>query len=212
MKFKANKLDAKKLLNGNTEIVLEVEDKKNALISELFDKKQLLSSELAVSIDKWRNKRSLGHNALFWDMCSYLAEHINDPLITAYTIYRELIREYGVSTIYPVDNEILEMVIKDWENRGDGWLTLKLGINSEDEKCTDVKFWFGSSIYDSKKFWRLVEGLKAMCRDEKLDISHYDKQLQLLIQDMEAKEAKLKEKGDKLSGKEKNDRPINMEQ
>jgi len=34
MKFKANKIDLKKLLNGDTEIVLTCEDTKNSLISE----------------------------------------------------------------------------------------------------------------------------------------------------------------------------------
>ena len=121
-------------------------------------------------------------------MCGYLAEHINDPLITAYTIYRELIREYGVSTIYPVEDELLEMIIKDWENRGDGWLTQKQRKSKLDGNYTNVKFWFGSSIYDSKKFWKLVEGLKQMCRDNDLDISHYDREMQAAIQALEEKE------------------------
>lgn len=194
MKFKANKLDAKKLLSGNTEILLEVEDKQNSLISQLFEQKQLFDSVLIVSIDKFRNKRSLNHNRLFWDMCNYLADYINDPLITANTIYQELIRDFGVSTIYPVEDELLELIIKDWENRGDGWLTQIQRKSKIDENRTNVKFWFGSSIYDSKQFWRLVEGLKAKCRDEKLDISHYDQQLKAIVKEMEEKEELLKQK------------------
>ena len=194
MKFKANKIDAKKLLNGNTEILLEVDDKQNALISQLFEQKQLFNSVLIVSVDKFRNKRSLNHNRLFWDMCNYLADHINDPLITAYTIYQDLIRDFGVSTIYPVEDELLELIVKDWENRGDGWLTQVQRKSRIDEHRTNVKFWFGSSIYDSKQFWRLVEGLKARCRDENLDISCYDQQLQLAIKQMEEKEELLKQK------------------
>ena len=98
MKFRAKNLNAKKLLNGNTEFSMEVEDKQNRLISQLNAQKQLLNSDLEVGIDKWRNKRSGGHNRLFWDMCGYLSDHINDPTITQMTIYRDLIREYGVST------------------------------------------------------------------------------------------------------------------
>ena len=97
MKFRAKNLNAKKLLNGNTEFSMEVEDKQNRLISQLNAQKQLLNSDLEVGIDKWRNKRSGGHNRLFWDMCGYLSDHINDPTITQMTIYRDLIREYGVS-------------------------------------------------------------------------------------------------------------------
>lgn len=188
MKFKAKNLNAKKLLNGNTEFSIEVEDKQNKLISQLNAQKQLFNADLEVGIDKWRNKRSGGHNRLFWDMCGYLSDHINDPNITQLTIYRDLVREYGVSTIYPVKDEMVEFVIKDWETRGDGWLTQKLHKSKLDGNYTNVKFWFGSSIYDSKQFWKLVEGLKTACRDNGLDITHYDQQLQQSIKEMEEKE------------------------
>lgn len=194
MKFRAKNLNAKKLLNGNTEFSMEVEDKQNRLISQLNAQKQLLNSDLEVGIDKWRNKRSGGHNRLFWDMCGYLSDHINDPTITQMTIYRDLIREYGVSTIYPVEDELLDLVIRDWENRGDGWLTQKQRKSRLDGNRTNVKFWFGSSIYDSKQFWKIVEGLKMACRDNGLDITHYDQQMQLCIKEMEEQEKLEKEK------------------
>ena len=191
MKFKANKIDLKKLLNGQTEIVLTCEDTKNTLISELNTHIKHFSGELEVSIEKWRNKRSNNHNALFWDMCTYYADSTNDITITANTVYKSIISEYGVSTIYPVQDEILDMVIKDWENRGEGWLTLKLRKSNLDGNYTNVKFWFGSSIYNSKQFWKLVEGLKQECRNVGLDISHYDAALRTSIQAMEEKEKKL---------------------
>lgn len=190
MKFKANNIELKKLMNGDTEIVLSCKDNKNTLISELNSRKQRFNGEIEVSIDKWRNKRSLNHNALFWDMCSYLSEHINDSYITPHEIYRELIKEYGVSIIYPVPDELVDMVIKDWENRGEGWLTAKLRKSKIDGNYTNVKFWFGSSVYNSKQFWRLVEGLKVMCRDNELDISHYDQDLQFAIKQLEIRESK----------------------
>lgn len=188
MKFKANKMELKKLLNGNTEIVLEIEDKQSQLANEINSKKWLKDTALDVSIDRYYNKRSGGHNKLFWDMCGCLADNINDPLITPYVIYRNLIREYGVSTIQPIEDEILDFVIKDWEGRGDGWLTQVQRKSKIDEKRTVVKFWFGSSIYNSKMFWRLVEGLKQMCRENSVDISHYDKQLQVTMKALEDEE------------------------
>ena len=188
MKFQANRLELKKLLNGNTELVLEIEDKQSKIATQINNQESFQQSKLEVSIDRLKHKRSLGHNALFWDMCNYLSEHINDPLITANTIYRQLIREYGVSTIYPVDDNILEMIISDWDSRGDGWLTQKLRKSKLDGNFTNVKFWFGSSIYDSKQFWKLVEGLKKLCRKNGLDISHYDSQLQASMKAFEEKE------------------------
>ncbi len=116
MKFKAQKLEIKKLLDGNTEIVLEVDDKQDIVSTQI---KSLVRDELEVDITKWRKRRSLNHNRLFWDMCNHLAKSINDPLITANSIYKSLIIEYGVSTIYPVEDSMLDMIIQDWENRGE---------------------------------------------------------------------------------------------
>jgi len=194
MKLKAKNLDVKKLMNGNTEITVEVDDKQNRLISQISGHKQLFNSELEVAIDKWRNKRSGGHNRLFWDMCGELADHINDPTITQYEIYRKIVRSHGVSTIFPVQDEILELVIKDWENRGDGWQTLILRKSSLQGDYTNVKFWYGSSMYDSKQFWRLVEGLKQECIDNGLDISMYDQPMQSALREMEEREKMEKEK------------------
>ena len=185
MKFKAQKLEIKKLLDGNTEIVLEVEDKQDTVSTQI---KSLVRDELEVDITKWRKRRSLNHNRLFWDMCNHLTESINDPLITANSIYKNLIMEYGVSTIYPVEDSKLDMIIKDWENRGEGWITSKLRKSNLDGNYTNVKFWFGSSIYDSKMFWKLIEGLKQMCRDNDVDISMYDKQLQETMKAFEERE------------------------
>lgn len=196
MKFKAINIELKKLMNGDTEIVLTCRDTRNTLISELNAQKQRISGDIEVSLDKWKNKRSLNHNALFWDMCTELSNHINDPLITPYTIYKDLIKEYGISTIYPVADDMLDMVIKDWENRGEGWLTMKLRKSKVDGNFTNVKFWFGSSVYNSKQFWKLVEGLKAMCRDNDLDISQYDQQMQFAIQQLEIRESKGEKHGD----------------
>lgn len=193
MKFKAKKLDAKKLMNGNTELTFEIEDKNNALIGQIYGQKQFLESELEVGIEKYRKKRSSGHNRLFWDMCGELAKHINDPTITQYTIYREIIKEYGESVISPIKDDMLDMVIRAWEGKGDGWLTQKLQKSKLEGDYTNVKFWFGSSIYNSKQFWRVVEGLKLMCADHNLDISCYDQPMQEAIKEMERKESIQKE-------------------
>lgn len=194
MKLKAKNLGLKKLINGNTELVLEVDDKKSKIANQIFREKTLLDVELEVVIDKWRKKRNLGHNALFWDMCNYLSDHINDPLITPTIIYKDLVREYGVSIIYPVPNDLLDMAIETWEMKGEGWQTQIEGKSPEKADSTDVKFWFGSSSYNSKQMWKLVEGLKQMCRDNNLDISHYDKELQASIKAMEEREKALEQK------------------
>ena len=196
MKFKSNSIVLKKLINGNTEVTLEVNDKNNALISQINAHKELFNTELDVSVDKSRKRRSIEHNRLFWDMCNYLAEHINDPLITANEIYRNLIAEYGVSTIYPVPDEILEMTIRVWEERGEGWLTQTLRKSKLEGNYTNVKFYFGSSVYNSKQFWKLVEGLKSKCKEFDLDVSMYDKQMQASLAEMEKREKAKKEKDD----------------
>lgn len=186
MRVKAKRLDIRKALNGDTELTFSISDKNNKLLNNLSANKTLQNSELELAIDKWRDKRSRGHNALFWDMCKYLSDHINDPLITPLEIYKSLIHDYGQSTIHPVRNEDVDLVIKDWTSRGDGWLVETQKSKLQD--CTNVKLWFGSSRYNSKEFYRLVEGLKQMCKEYDLDISHYDASMKDLLKKQELKE------------------------
>ena len=107
-----------------------------------------------------------------------------------------MIAEYGVSTIYPVPDEILEMTIGVWEERGEGWLTQTLRKSKLEGNYTNVKFYFGSSVYNSKQFWKLVEGLKSKCKEFDLDVSMYDKQMQASLAEMEKREKAEKEKDD----------------
>lgn len=188
MRVKALNFNIKKLLNGNTELTFEINDKQNKFANQISSEKTFKDTQLELQIEKFYNKRSLGHNKLFWDMCGYLSEHINDPLITPKIIYRQLISDYGVSTIMPVEDDMLDMVVSAWEKKGDGYLTHVLRKSKLDGNFTNVKFWVGSSEYNSKQMWRLVEGLKQMCRENDLDISMYDSQFQSLIKDMEANE------------------------
>lgn len=188
MQIVANSLEIKKLFNGNTELTFEVEDRKSKIAENLGNCQKLKDGKLEVSIEKFYPKRSLNQNKLFWAICEELSEHINDTCITAQEIYRGLIREYGVSTIMPVEDDILNFVLKAWEGRGDGWIAEPLRKSKLDGNYTAVKFWFGSSIYNSKMFSKLVEGLKITCKDNGLDISHYDERLQALIKSIEEKE------------------------
>lgn len=188
MQVIANNIAIKKLFNGNTELTFEVEDRENKIAENLCNCKKLKDSKLEVNIDKFYPKRSLNHNRLFWAICGELSEHINDPYITPDEIYKSLIKQYGVSTIIPIEDDILDFVIKAWESRGDGWLTEVLRKSKLDGNFTAVKFWFGSSIYNSKMFCKLVEGLKVTCKENGLDISHYDKQLQASIKALEDQE------------------------
>lgn len=188
MKFTANNLNVKKLMNGNTELTIELDDRQNKLINQIASQKELFANKLEISMEKFRQKRSMNHNRLFWDMCNYLAEHINDPFITSQSIYADLIKHYGVSTIYPVQDDMLDYIVQDWQGRGQGWLTERLRKSTLEGNYTNVQFWFGSSVYNSKQFWRIVEGLKAMCSEYDLDISYYDQSMRAALERLEEKE------------------------
>lgn len=188
MQVRAKNLDIKRLINGNTELTFEVEDKSGKIALNLSKQNKLLNSELELNIDKYSPKRSLNHNKLFWDICEELSKHINDPVITANEIYKSLIVEYGVSTIEPIADDILEFAIKVWESRGKGWLTQTLRKSKLDGGYTNVQFWCGSSVYDPRMFNKLVEGLKILCKENDFDISHYDQRLQASIKALEEQE------------------------
>ena len=185
MKIKATSFEILNGING-TKLLLEVDKGSFKAVMKMQENKTL-SGDLEVKVEKYREKRSLNHNKLFWDMCNYLAEHINE--ITATEIYKQLIRDFGIATIIPIADDILEMTINAWQEKGEGWQTEMLRKSKLDGNYTNVKFWFGSSVYNSKQFYKLVEGLKQECLQYDLDISFYDKQMQSAMEELKKKES-----------------------
>lgn len=105
-----------------------------------------------LSASRHRQKRSLNANNFLWAMC----EQISQKLRTTRTeIYRQAIREVGVYTDMAVVTKDLAEVVRVWESNGIGWFTEQ--FDSTLPKCKRVRFYHGSSLYDTKQMSRLID-------------------------------------------------------
>jgi hypothetical protein len=110
-----------------------------------------------------RKKRSLDANAYFWLLASKLATKIHVPVKT---IYRQYIKDIGDNfEIVPVRNDAKDTWIKNWEDRGIGWICEELGPSKIDG-YTNVVCYYGSSVYDTAQMSRLIDLVVQDCKDQ----------------------------------------------
>ena len=99
-------------------------------------------------------------------MCRDIARELG-----AYTdedIYMEAIRKYGVSTIRPEKNELVDDVCRMWDKMGLGNQHVIIG-KSKLNGYTNVRYYWGSSGYNSKDMSRLIDGLVADAQELGID-------------------------------------------
>ena len=75
-------------------------------------------------------------------------------------VYRKAIKDYGVTLVMPVKNELLKDIIKWHEKGGLGNSCDVLGP-CKVPGYTNVMFFYGSSGYDTKQMSVLIDGLVA---------------------------------------------------
>ena len=120
--------------------------------------------KLKIEAKKYRNKRSLDANAYCWVLIGKLAEKLN---IKDIEVYRKAIGEVGVFEIFPVRNEAVERFIETWNSNGLGWVCEK--FRSRLDRYTNVKAFYGSSVYDSKEMSRLIDNIVTECKEQQIE-------------------------------------------
>ena len=115
----------------------------------------LMGDEISAEIKKWRDKRSLSANALMWCVCEELAQALK---ISKIEVYRKAIKDVGVYQPLPIRDDAVDAFCRNWESGGIGWLAEKTD-KSKTPGYTLVFAYFGSSVYDTKEFSRLVDCL-----------------------------------------------------
>lgn len=131
------------------------------------------SNELwTAEIQKQEPKRSLDANAYCWVLCSEIAKELakDGGHWTKEDIYREAVKNYGVSCIIPVPKESLYFVcqrhcIGSTGNMVEELNDCRVEINGEMCRCVNVAFYFGSSTYNTQQMARLVDGLVQDAKD-----------------------------------------------
>ena len=147
---------------GKTKLTLEINEKQTAkqIYDELHD-----CEKLSIKIAKYREKRSLDANAYCFVLIGKLAEKLN---LTKEEIYRNAIKDIGGnSDIVCVKNEAVDNLCKGWERNGLGWQTDT--FPSKIDGCTNVILYYGSSTYDSKQMYLLIQNVVEDCKTQGIE-------------------------------------------
>ena len=147
-------------------LIINERQRAEAMYDELHD-----AARLSVNIDKYREKRSLNANAYMWKLCGELAEALSDEKVehTKEDIYREAIKEIGVWYDDEVEPEKSAWRRKAWEMIGTGWITERVDFSPDGEKEI-IRFYYGSSQYNTKQMSRLIDNIVQDCEAVGIDV------------------------------------------
>ena len=113
-------------------------------------------------INIYREKRSLNANAYFWKLADELASVLN---ITKEDVYKRAIYHVGKFQILEAKSEeIAQSFCKRWRMNGMGWYAY-----CDKEKPTIIYMYYGSSVYDSKEFARLIDFVTDECKRQGIE-------------------------------------------
>lgn len=115
---------------------------------------------LDIEAKKHREKRSLDANAYCWVLVNKLSEKLDMP---ANEVYRLNIREIGVFEIVPIKDEAVERFKTSWSKNGIGWICEEIS-KSKLDGYTNLKVYYGSSVYNTKEMSRLIDLLVEECK------------------------------------------------
>jgi hypothetical protein len=146
-------------LSGGAFIRFETLDLKYS--PELLHKYE--GTTMTVDIKEKKGKRSLDANAYCWVLCDKIAS-VKGLLVKKGDVYRQAIRDYGVTTVIPVETERLGIILNTWDSQGYGNDHDVIG-RSKYDGYTNVRLYVGSSNYDSREMSRLIDGLIAEAND-----------------------------------------------
>lgn len=145
-----------------TDIGLDYKTHKSK-ISLLLDTKDIeileqLKNEnkLNVVLKKWRKKRSLDSNAYCWVLCDKIAKKISLPgvITTKEDVYKDAIRHIGTFEVMIIEEKAFDNWKRVWNSQGLGFLVEEIGRK---DKCVKMNCYYGSSTYDTKEMWLLIE-------------------------------------------------------
>ena len=108
---------------------------------------------LLITSKPFRPKRSLNANGLLWVCCDKIASKINTDKDS---VYEKMIKRYGVFQPISIKNEAVNEMISRWKI---------YTIVSSGPKYTDMHLYFGSSVYNTKEFSRLLDGTISEMRE-----------------------------------------------
>ena len=132
-----------------------------AVWDELHDK------DLDCNLKVHREKRSLDANAYAWVLIDKLSERLNIPPVD---VYRQCIRQVGgVSKTGVYKSDDAEFMSELWASKGLGWFSEVLDRKTGIDDCVYIRFWFGSSRYDTAQMSRLIDVIVEECKEQGIE-------------------------------------------
>lgn len=162
MELKGRLLDiARDIRSGEFRISISVKE-----IPSSID--ELMERDLAISLKRWREKRSMTANAYYW----VLVAKISSMLGTSQAVVHNwLLRGYG--QLEMVDGQIISIMLPDTEEAADRIMAadtyhLRPTDYTEIRKGRTVREYHvlkGSSLYDTKEMATLIDGAVIEAKD-----------------------------------------------
>ena len=132
---------------------------------------QLRGKVLDVELKEHREKRSIGANALCWELCSQIGKALTPP-ISKEEVYRSAIEDVGVFKAMYIKREEVEDFERIWTNNGVGWFIRIVGNYTTLPGHVEILAFIGSSLYDSKAMSTLIDYLVVEAQQMELPIGH----------------------------------------
>lgn len=173
MKLTTQNLLIEPALSGGAIVRFETLDLK--YMPDLMHKYE--GKKMTVEVKEKKGNRSLDANAYCWVLCDKIAA-TKGLLLKKGDVYRRAIRDYGVSTIVPVETKRLEMILNAWDDQGYGNDHDIIG-KSKFAGYTNVRLYVGSSKYDTGEMSKLIDGLVADAQELGIDTMTPDELAQL---------------------------------
>lgn len=123
-------------------------------------------SDYDITIRKAHAKRSLTSNAYMWVLVTKLADRLK---IGKTECYRQMVKDYGISTVMPVRKDKMQAIVRAWESKGFGWMCEDLGECRKTDGYHNILFYVGTSAYDTHDFGRYVDGVVWECKAQGIE-------------------------------------------
>ena len=130
----------------------------NADVRELYD--GLKDKTVRAEIKQYRERRSLDANAYAWVLLDKLAATLKKSKTE---VYREIIRDVGGNSVPGCfQTKEIPKVIEGWTHNGLGWQVET--FPSKTPGCTNVRMYYGTSVYDTEQMSRFIDLLVQECQ------------------------------------------------
>ena len=119
--------------------------------------------KLAVEVKKYRSKRSLNANGLLWHCLGEIATSMNPP-VDKWEIYLQMLKRYGKYTYICIKPSAVDVMKAQWR---ESEVIGEVKINGQ--TAVQMLCYFGSSLYNTKEFSVLLEGVISEMKEMGLE-------------------------------------------